>query len=58
MIFDILIVIVFIYIGMIGFRRGVWFSALHLGATLFSLWVAQRFYFANISTIGIIYTFS
>ncbi|MDW5472030.1 CvpA family protein [Staphylococcus equorum] len=44
MIFDILIVIVFIYIGMIGFRRGVWFSALHLGATLFSLWVAQRFY--------------
>ncbi|MDN5602305.1 MAG: CvpA family protein, partial [Staphylococcus equorum] len=41
---DILIVIVFIYIGMIGFRRGVWFSALHLGATLFSLWVAQRFY--------------
>ncbi|EJX17712.1 MAG: CvpA family protein [Staphylococcus equorum] len=29
---------------MIGFRRGVWFSALHLGATLFSLWVAQRFY--------------
>lgn len=44
MIFDILIVIVFIYIGMIGFRRGVWLSALHLGATLFSLWVAQRFY--------------
>ncbi|MGJ5911263.1 CvpA family protein [Staphylococcus equorum] len=44
MIFDILIVIVFVYIGMIGFRRGVWFSALHLGATLFSLWVAQRFY--------------
>ncbi|ANQ63921.1 CvpA family protein [Staphylococcus equorum] len=44
MIFDLLIVIVFIYIGMIGFRRGVWFSALHLGATLFSLWVAQRFY--------------
>ncbi|WP_432717754.1 CvpA family protein [Staphylococcus equorum] len=44
MIFDILIVIVFIYIGMIGFRRGVWFSALHLSATLFSLWVAQRFY--------------
>ncbi|MFQ3853660.1 CvpA family protein [Staphylococcus sp. 2S1] len=29
---------------MIGFRRGVWLSALHLGATLFSLWVAQRFY--------------
>ncbi|MDG0843420.1 CvpA family protein [Staphylococcus equorum] len=44
MIFDILIVIVFIYIGMIGFRRGVWFSALHLGATLFSLWVAQQLY--------------
>ncbi|KRG10672.1 CvpA family protein [Staphylococcus sp. NAM3COL9] len=44
MIFDIVVVIVFIYIGMIGFRRGVWLSALHLSATLFSLWVAERFY--------------
>jgi len=44
MLFDILIVIIFIYIGLIGFRRGVWLSTLHISATLFSLWVAYQFY--------------
>ncbi|NQE00617.1 CvpA family protein, partial [Staphylococcus xylosus] len=29
---------------MIGFRRGTWLSTLHLGSTLFSLWVAHRLY--------------
>ncbi|MGO2217934.1 MAG: CvpA family protein, partial [Staphylococcus xylosus] len=42
MIIDLIIVIIFLYIGMIGFRRGAWLSSLHLGSTLFSLWVAHR----------------
>lgn len=44
MIIDLIIVIIFLYIGMIGFRRGTWLSTLHLGSTLFSLWVAHRLY--------------
>ncbi|NWK84522.1 CvpA family protein [Staphylococcus sp. GSSP0090] len=44
MILDLIVLIIFLYIGMIGFRRGAWLSALHLTSTLFSLWVAQRFY--------------
>ncbi|WP_436938394.1 CvpA family protein [Staphylococcus xylosus] len=42
MIIDLIIVIIFLYIGMIGFRRGAWLSSLHLCSTLFSLWVAHR----------------
>lgn len=44
MILDLIVLIIFLYIGMIGFRRGAWLSALHLTSTLFSLWIAQRFY--------------
>ncbi|PHK50621.1 CvpA family protein [Staphylococcus edaphicus] len=44
MILDLLVVIIFLYIGMIGFRRGAWLGALHLGSTIFSVWVAQKFY--------------
>jgi len=44
MILDLLIVIMFLYLGMIGFRRGAWLSALHLSATLFSIWVAFKLY--------------
>ncbi|MGK3150890.1 CvpA family protein [Staphylococcus shinii] len=42
MISDLIIIIIFLYIGMIGFRRGIWLGALHLGSTIFSLWVAHR----------------
>lgn len=44
MIIDIVIAVIFIYIGIIGFRRGVWLSAIHLSATIFALWMAQRYY--------------
>lgn len=44
MILDLLVVIMFLYIGMIGFRRGAWLSVLHLSSTLFSLWVAFKLY--------------
>ncbi|AWI44891.1 colicin V production protein CvpA [Staphylococcus nepalensis] len=44
MIIDILVVLLFIYIGMIGFRRGLWLTTLHLGTTMFALWLAQRYY--------------
>ncbi|MDQ7110126.1 MULTISPECIES: CvpA family protein [Staphylococcus] len=44
MIFDLAIVVIFIYIGIIGFRRGVWLSTIHLSATIFALWVAQKYY--------------
>ncbi|MGU3342733.1 CvpA family protein [Staphylococcus succinus] len=44
MIIDLIVVLIFIYIGMIGFRRGAWLSCIHLCSTLFSLWVAQRLY--------------
>ncbi|TGU14662.1 CvpA family protein, partial [Mesorhizobium sp. M2D.F.Ca.ET.153.01.1.1] len=44
MIIDIVIAVIFIYIGIIGFRRGIWLSAIHLSTTIFALWMAQRYY--------------
>src|SRR5699024_11837553 len=44
MIFDLAIVVIFIYIGIIGFRRGVWLSTIHLSATIFALLMAQKYY--------------
>ncbi|MCD8917841.1 CvpA family protein [Staphylococcus gallinarum] len=42
MLIDLLIIVIFLYIGMIGFRRGVWLSIMHLGATILSLYIAQK----------------
>lgn len=44
MLIDILIIIIFLYIGMIGFRRGIWLSVLHFSATILSLFISQKLY--------------
>ncbi|PNZ13698.1 CvpA family protein [Staphylococcus simiae] len=44
MIIDLFIIIIFIYCCVVGFRRGCWLSVMHFGATLFSIFVASKFY--------------
>lgn len=44
MILDLLVILFICYIGVIGFRRGLWLSALHLSSTLFALWLSSTLY--------------
>lgn len=44
MVIDTLIIVVFIYFLIVGFRRGCWLSIIHLLSSVFSLWVASQFY--------------
>ncbi|WP_281673354.1 CvpA family protein [Staphylococcus auricularis] len=43
MIIDILIVVIILSIGLIGYRRGLWAGVLHFATTLLSLWFADRY---------------
>lgn len=44
MLIDLFIIVIFLYIGMIGFRRGIWLSIMHFGATILSLLIAYKLY--------------
>ncbi|MEQ5997200.1 CvpA family protein [Staphylococcus saccharolyticus] len=46
MLIDFIVLIIFGYFMMIGFRRGFWLSTLHSTSTIVSLWIASQFYVA------------
>ncbi|WP_154837867.1 CvpA family protein [Staphylococcus sp. Marseille-Q1834] len=44
MLIDVIVVLIIIYYIVMGFRRGIWLSSLHLLASIVSLMIAHHFY--------------
>ncbi|CDR20007.1 CvpA family protein [Staphylococcus argenteus] len=44
MVIDFIIILIFTFFVIIGFRRGFWLSLIHFSATIVSLWIANQFY--------------